>query len=64
MILTVNEVAQKLGVEYITATAIVKLMVTQGAAKEVGKRPTATGKGKPSTMYEVPDTFTITLKAA
>lgn len=60
---TATELAAKLGVEYATAAALLKLMVAQGAAKEVEKRKTATGKGKPSTVYSVPESFTINFAA-
>ena len=58
---TIGDLEKRLGVEYATASAIVKLMVAQGAGKEVGKRPAVTGKGKPSTIYELNDTFVLSL---
>ncbi len=60
---TVKELAEKLGVEYPTAAAIIKLMMKQGVCKEVEKRASETGKGKPSSVYEVPAEFTIKLAA-
>lgn len=56
---TIGDLEKQLGVEYGTASAIVKLMVARGAAKECGKRPTATGKGKPATIYELSESFVI-----
>lgn len=58
---TIGDVEKRLGVEYATASAVVKLMVAAGKGKEIGKRPTATGKGKPATIYELPETFEISL---
>lgn len=58
---TIGDVEKRLGVEYATASAVVKLMVAAGAGKEVGKRPTPTGKGKPATIYELNETFVISL---
>lgn len=58
---TIGDVEKRLGVEYATASALVKLMVATGAGKEVGKRPTATGKGKPATIYELNETFVVSL---
>jgi hypothetical protein len=58
---TVGDLAVRLGVEYPAATAIVKLMLLKGFAKEVGKRPTAKGKGKPATIYELQESFTLNL---
>ena len=56
---TVNEIADRLGVEYITASALVKLLVSQGAAKEVDKRPSPNGRGKPSIVYELDSKITL-----
>lgn len=53
MEVTAGELADRLGVEYATATAVIKLMVMTKQAKELGKRPSRTGKGKPSTVYEL-----------
>jgi Mn-dependent DtxR family transcriptional regulator len=56
---TVKSLAAKLQVEYPTASALIKLMESKGQAKEVGKRPNLTGKGKPSVIYEIPESFEI-----
>jgi hypothetical protein len=64
--LTTNEFAAREGVEYIQASGLLKflhakkLITVAGTVKASG----ATGKGKPSTVYEVPLTLTLTLKAA
>jgi len=59
---TVNQLAAQLGVEYVVAASLLKLLVSQGAATEAGKIKTSlSGKGKPSTVYEIPDTFTLNL---
>ena len=62
MQVTVNDLAKRLGVDYPVASALLKLMVNEGAASEVGKRPNSTGKGKPSTIFEIPESFTIDFK--
>lgn len=59
MHVTVNDLAHNINVEYPTAMALIKLMEAQGVAKVSGKRPTLTGKGKPSTIYEIPEKFEI-----
>lgn len=59
MNITVKALASKLDVDYATAGALVKLMEAQGVAKKVGQQPAASGKGKPSTIYEIPPTWTI-----
>ncbi len=61
---TVGDLMEQLGVEYAVAGALVKLMVLAGQGKEVGKRPTTTGKGKPATIYELNETFTLSLGSA
>lgn len=58
---TIGDLQVKLGVEYATASAIVKLMIASGQGKEIGKRPTPTGKGKPATIYELQPKFEINL---
>lgn len=63
---TVKELSEALKVEYPTAMALVKLMVATGNGKEVGKRAASgpKGKGKPSVIYELNHTFTMTLPNA
>lgn len=63
MQVTVKQLAARLNVEYPTAAALIKLMIAKGVAKEVGKQASVstTGKGKPSTIYEVPQEFTVSL---
>lgn len=62
MKVTATELAEKMGVEYAVAANFLKLLVAQNVAKEVEKRRTASGKGKPSTVYELPsDSVTVTL---
>lgn len=63
MITTINQLAANLGVAYPVAANLIALMVKVGQAKSVGKKPAATksGKGKPSIVYEVPDSFTVQL---
>lgn len=62
MQVTANQLAKQLGVEYVVAASLLKLVVSTGQGKEVGKVKTSlSGKGKPSTVYEIPDTLTISL---
>jgi len=61
---TAIQLAQRLGVDYVVAASLLKLMVSKGVAKEVGKVKTSlSGKGKPSTVYEIPGEFTLSLSA-
>lgn len=57
---TVKQLATNLGVEYIVASSLLKLMEKSGAAASVGTE-SASGKGKPARIYEVPESFTIQL---
>ena len=59
---TVKQLASELNVEYADAAGLMRIMVAQNAAKVVGtqRNTTATGRAcKPSTVYEVPNSFTI-----
>lgn len=58
---TVTELANDLGVEYIVASNLIKLMESQGQAKKVETRPNPTGKGKGSAVYELQPQFSIDL---
>lgn len=62
MKVTVKELQKKTGLDYVTAASVLKLAVLTGQGTEAGKIKTSlTGKGKPSTVYEVPDTLTFDL---
>lgn len=59
---TAIQLAQRLGVDYVVAASLLKLLVSKGLAREAGKIKTSlTGKGKPSTLYEIPGKFTLSL---
>lgn len=61
---TAIQLAERLGVDYVVASSLLKLMVSRGVAREVGKIKTSlTGKGKPSTVYEIPGEFTLSLSS-
>ena len=53
--LTVKQLAELIGEDYIVATAFMKVLVKVGAAKEVGKQ--SSGRGKPSSIFEVQNEF-------
>jgi predicted ArsR family transcriptional regulator len=64
MKMTVNQLADVLGVEYIVASSLIKLLelrglVTQEAVKQKPKN--ATGRGKPSTIYNIPKVVELNL---
>lgn len=53
---TIKELAEALGEDYQTVAALIKFLVNQGVVKAVGHRANPAGtKGKPSTVYEVPN---------
>lgn len=60
---TVNELADDLKLDYATAQGLVKFLVEKKLATKAGTRPTTTGKGKPSNVYELPERVEISLKA-
>jgi len=64
MKVTANELALKLNASYAISASILKLAVATGQAVEVGKVQTSsTGKGKPSTVYDINDTLTFSLNS-
>lgn len=57
---TIHELAELLGEEYLVVSSLVKFMVKNGIAKEVGKRPNPAGqRGKPASIYEIPNEATL-----
>jgi hypothetical protein len=51
---TINELAKLLGdLDYVDARGFVKVMEKAGYAREVEKQKSASGKGKPTTVYEI-----------
>lgn len=61
IVVTANELAAKLEVDYPTASAIAKLMVKKGKGRMGPPRPNPGGRGKPSLVYELDNEFTISL---
>ena len=49
--MTVSEFAEAIKHDYQTTAAFVKVLQGIGAAREIGKRPQPSGRGKPSTVY-------------
>ena len=58
-LLTIKEIAQNLGANYIEASGLVKILVTQGALKQVGSRSIDGQRGKPSAVFEVPEVIEL-----
>ena len=58
MQITTDQLAAHLDMNKQTVWLILKFMVEQGKASVVGKIRAA-GKGRPSHVYEVPDSFTF-----
>lgn len=53
---TIKELSESLGEDYLTTSALVKFCVKLGAVKEVGKKSNPPGqKGKPAVVYEIPN---------
>lgn len=61
MEVSTKQLAEKMDIDYPVAAALIKLIVKAGKGKELRKVPAAGGKGKPTTIYELPETVTITL---
>ena len=61
-VFTIKEFAAEIGEDYITTSALVKVLVGAGAAKEVGKRANPEGqRGKPSVLFEIPSEVELVL---
>ncbi len=53
---TIKQLAELMKEDYQTVSALVKLLVSQGVVKEVGKQVMPAGaKGNPATVYSVPN---------
>lgn len=61
MKMTVNQLADILGVEYAIASSFIKLLELRGLATAVGKQKpkNTTGRGKPSTIFDIPKSVEI-----
>lgn len=58
---TAKQLAEKLKVDYVAASSLIKVMLSRGAAKEVDSIKSPSGKGKPSRVYELPPQWTLDL---
>jgi|SaaInlV_165m_DNA_1040744.scaffolds.fasta_scaffold37171_2 hypothetical protein len=60
--LTVAEFREINGLKsQVEANSVMNFLKTKGLAVVVGKRKTASGKGKPSTIFEIPQDVTLSL---
>ena len=56
---TTRELADYIGCTYPEANHMIKILEDNGIAKDVGRRTPNGGRGKPSTVYEVPSGFSF-----
>jgi len=62
MQVTAKQLAAKLSLDYVAAASLLKLSVATGQGREHSKIKTSlSGKGKPSTVYEVNEILTFSL---
>jgi predicted ArsR family transcriptional regulator len=61
MKITAKEVAEHLGIDYVVASGLMTALVDKGIAKHVENRKHASGKGKPTRVFEVNQTITLEL---
>jgi predicted transcriptional regulator len=59
--LTVKQLSEKLGQDYLVTSNLVKFLVAKGLVKQVGKVQVEGKKGKPSFNYEFPEKVEISL---
>lgn len=62
IITTAADLAEANDLEYAEATGLLKALIKAGIATQAGTRKNPNGKGKSSNLYQVPLTFTMTLK--
>ena len=61
MKLTAKDVADYMGVDYVIASGLMTMLVSKGLATHVENRKSATGKGKPTRVFEVNSTVQLEL---
>lgn len=59
--LTITEFSKLVGIDYGVGSALIKFLVIKGLAKEVGKIKSETGKGKPSSQFEISNHISLDL---
>jgi predicted transcriptional regulator len=60
---TINQLAKKMNCDRQLVYGLIKFLEHRGLAKEVGKEKASGGRGKPSIVYEVPDTVNFKMVA-
>jgi hypothetical protein len=58
---TANKFATAMNVEYAAAAGFLTFLKVKGVAKQVGTEPNSRGRGKGSTIYQLPKTLQINL---
>ena len=58
-LMTIKELSESLGVDYIKASGLVACLVEQGAIKCVGSKSMEGKRGKPSSVYEFPEVIEL-----
>jgi predicted transcriptional regulator len=58
---TVKDISERFKVELTVANGFLQLLLAAGIAKKVDTQKSATGKGKPATVYSVPAKIEISL---
>ena len=60
MLLTCKQLASNLGVDYLQASSIIKVLIKSGVAS-ISKTIKGEGRGRPTVSYEVPERVIIDL---
>ena len=61
MVITCRELARVLGVDYLQASSVMKVLIKSGVAS-VSDNVKSGGRGRPTIEYKVPSTVTINLE--
>lgn len=59
---TVKDFQTMFNVDAAITNGFIKFLEATGAAKNVGQQKSPSGKGKPSTVWEIPKVFAVNLK--
>ncbi len=59
---TAAELGAMFGSNYAAGNGVIEVLKEKGLAKGAGSRKNATGRGKPSALWSIPKSFTITVE--
>ena len=61
---TTQEFADLIQTEYLTASGLIRYLLEKNLIQKTGTRPAKTGKGKPSSIFTIPESIHLEFKKA